>query len=121
VSRARRLAGFVRPYGGAFGAGVAAAVLAAVLDGLTFALLIPFLRILFGLAPTATVGTSAIERVLVDVLGGWLSPERPLAALRNVVLVLLGVIVLKNVAVYAAGYLRAHVQESVARDLRLAL
>lgn len=121
MSRAGRLAGFVRPYAGLFTGGVAAAVLAAVLDGLTFALLIPFLRILFGLAPTAPVGTSAIERVLADVLGRWLSPQHPLAALRNVVLVLLAVIALKNVAVYAAGYLRAHVQESVARDLRDAL
>jgi ATP-binding cassette, subfamily B, bacterial MsbA len=121
VSRAGTLARFVRPYGGAFAAGVAAAVVAAVLDGLTFALLIPFLRILFGLVPAAHAGSSAIERLLVGLLGHWLPPERPLAALRNVVLVLLGVIALKNVAVYAAGYLRAHVQESVARDLRLAL
>ena len=121
VSRGRRLAGFVRPYGGALAAGVAAAVLAAVLDGLTFALLIPFLRTLFGLAPAAPADAGALERLLVDVLGRWLSPERPLAALRNVVLVLLGVIALKNVAVYAADYLRAFVQESVARDLRTAL
>jgi subfamily B ATP-binding cassette protein MsbA len=121
VSRVGRLAGFVRPYGGAFAAGVAAAVVAAVLDGLTFALLIPFLRILFGLAPTAHAGASALEGGLADVLGRWLSPGRPFLALRNVVLVLLGVIALKNVAIYAAGYLRAHVQESVARDLRLAL
>ena len=121
MSRAGKLAGFVRPYGGLFAGGVAAAVAAAVLDGLTFALLIPFLRILFGVTPTAPAGTSAIERLLAEVLGQWLSPARPLIALRNVVLVLLGVIALKNVAVYAAGYLRAHVQESVARDLRLAL
>jgi subfamily B ATP-binding cassette protein MsbA len=117
----RRLLGFMRPYSRAFTAGVLAAVVASTLDGFTFALLIPFLRLLFGLSPTATGAPTAVERMLDGVLGGWLPADAPLAALRNVVVVLLAVIALKNVAVYAAGYLRTRIQESVARDLRMAL
>jgi subfamily B ATP-binding cassette protein MsbA len=124
----RRLLGFMRPYSRAFAAGVLAAVIASTLDGFTFALLIPFLRLLFGLSPTATgpgpegSGTlTAVERMLDGLLGAWLPADAPMTALRSVVVVLLAVIALKNVAVYAAGYLRTRIQESVARDLRLAL
>lgn len=126
----RRLLGFLRPYRAAFAVGVLAAVVASTFDGLTFALLIPFLRLLFGLTPTAAgagaaasgaAAPTAIERLLGAVLGTWLPPHAPLVALRNVVVVLLATIAVKNAAVYAAGYLRARIQESVARDLRLAL
>ena len=111
----------MRPYAGAFAAGVLAAVVASVLDGFSFALLIPFLRLLFGLSPTATGAPTAVERTLDGLLGPWLRGGAPMVALRNVVVVLLAAIALKNVAVYAAGYLRTRIQESVARDLRLAL
>ncbi|MBI2614678.1 MAG: hypothetical protein HYW52_03155, partial [Gemmatimonadetes bacterium] len=53
MARLRRLLGYLRPYAGAFAAGVLAAVVASALDGFTFALLIPFLRLLFGLPATA--------------------------------------------------------------------
>jgi subfamily B ATP-binding cassette protein MsbA len=121
MSRLGRLLACVRPYRGAFAAGVLAAVLAAVLDGFTFALLIPFLRVLFGVTPTAQLGPTLVERWLSGTLGSWLTPGRPLASLRSVVLVLLATIALKNAAIYVAGYLRTHVQESVARDLRMTL
>ena len=111
----------MRPYAGAFAAGVLAAVVASALDGFSFALLIPFLRLLFGLSPTATGAPTAVERMLDGLLGPWLRGGAPMVALRNVVVVLLAAIALKNVAVYAAGYLRTRIQESVARDLRLAL
>ena len=120
--------GYTRPYSVAFAAGVVAAVTASMLDGFTFALLIPFLRLLFGLSPTATgAGTdgsgagTAVEQVLDGLLGSWLHAGAPLVALRNVVIVLLAAIALKNLAVYLAGYLRILIQERVARDLRLAL
>src|SRR3970040_1004085 len=121
MPRLRRLLGYVRPYAGVFAAGVVAAVVASTLDGFTFALLIPFLRLLFGLSPTAGGAPTVIERALDGVLGVWLRTDAPMIALRNVVFVLLATIALKNVAVYAAGYWRTRIQESVARDLRLAL
>ncbi len=111
----------MRPYAGAFTAGVLAAIIASTLDGFTFALLIPFLRLLFGLSPTAAGAPTVVERALEGVLGAWLRTDAPLVALRHVVLVLLATIAFKNVAVYAAGYWRTGIQESVARDLRLAL
>ncbi|MBI3081912.1 MAG: hypothetical protein HYY94_03185 [Gemmatimonadetes bacterium] len=111
----------MRPYRAAFVAGVLAAVIASTLDGFTFALLIPFLRLLFGLTPTAAGAPTAVERLLDGLLGAWLRTDAPMVALRNVVVVLLAAIALKNVAAYAAGYWRTRIQESVARDLRLAL
>ena len=48
MQRFRRLWGFLRPYTGALGLTLFAAIVASVLDGFTFALLIPFLRLLFG-------------------------------------------------------------------------
>jgi len=94
----------MRPYAGAFAAGVLAAVVASALDGFSFALLIPFLRLLFGLSPTATGAPTAVERMLDGLLGPWLRGGAPMVALRNVVVVLLAAIALKNVAVYAAGF-----------------
>lgn len=121
MPRMRRLLGYLRPYSRAFAVGVLAAVIASALDGFTFALLIPFLRLLFGFGSTAAGAPTLVERVLDALLGGWLPADRPVVALRHVVLVLLGAIALKNAAGYAAGYLRARIQESVARDLRLGL
>jgi subfamily B ATP-binding cassette protein MsbA len=121
VARWGRLLGYLRPYARPFAVGVLAAVIASALDGLTFALLIPFLRLLFGMGGVVAAGATAVERALDALLGAWLPAGRPLVALRNVVLVLLGAIALKNAAAYAAGYLRARIQESVARDLRMAL
>jgi len=121
VARWGRLLGYLRPYRLPFAAGVLAAVIASVLDGLSFALLIPFLRLLFGQQATAGAASPAVERVLDALLGAWLPASQPLLALRHVVVVLLAVVALKNVAAYAAGYLRTRIQESVARDLRTAL
>ena len=48
MQRFRRLLGFVRPYAAALLLTFVAAVIASVLDGFTFALLISFFRHLFG-------------------------------------------------------------------------
>ncbi len=121
MARWGRLLAYLRPYAGPLAVAVLAATLASILDGLTFALLIPFLRLLFGLDATPGSGSTIVERLIAQALGGWLPPGRPLLALRHVVLVLLGTIALKNAAAYVAGYLRARIQEGVASDLRLAL
>jgi len=121
VTRAGRLLGYLGPYRGALAMAAASATLASILDGLTFALLIPFLRLLFGLDATPQLGATAVERLIRHALAAWLPPGEPLAALRNVVLVLLGTVAVKNACAYVAGYLRARIQEAVATDLRLAL
>lgn len=113
--------GFLRPYAGVLGVTLAAAIVASVLDGLTFALLIPFLRLLFGASNAFTTeAPTVVERTLQWLVGFALEGDR-IAALRNVVLIILAAFAVKNVAVYVAGSRAAHIQEGVARDLRVEL
>src|SRR2546425_5397286 len=118
-----RLLQLLRPSSFLFTAAVLATVLASVLDGFTIALLIPFLRTLFGeqaLAP-AGGGGSAVQGVLARLAGSLITAGTPVAALRNVVVVLLVALVLKNAAEYASAYWNVVIQESVVRDLRMRL
>jgi len=121
MRRYRRLLGHVGPYRLIFLTSFAAAVVASVLDGLTLALLIPLLRLLFGAASGLAEAPTVLERVLSFVLGGLLETGERATALRNVVLLILGTVAVKNVAVYVAGYLGQVIQEGVARDLRVGL
>ncbi len=121
MARLRRLLGWVGPYRVAFVASFAAAVAASVLDGFTFSLLIPFLRLLFGAASGLGDAPTLVERVLDTVVGGLVATGDRDSALRNVVLLILGAVALKNAALYAAGYLGQYIQEAVARDLRTEL
>ena len=121
MQRFGRLLGFVRPYTGALGLTLLAAVVASVLDGFTFALLIPFLRLLFGATNAfVTEAPTVVERVLESLVGFALTADRE-TALRNVVSIILVAFLIKNVAVYVAGSRSASIQEGVARDLRCAL
>jgi subfamily B ATP-binding cassette protein MsbA len=113
-----RLMGFVSQYAGLLLVTFLAAVAASLLDGFVYTLLIPFLRVLFDSpAQIATVNPTLVERVLDTIVGFALSVDRG-AAIRNVLLVILLAVALKNVAVYAAGSLGEHIRESVARDMR---
>jgi len=118
VNRFNRLMGFVRPYTGVLTITFLAAVVASILDGFTFTLLIPFLRLLFGAVPDVGTGASTIvERFLNLVVGFALGADRA-AAVRNIVLLILAAVAVKNLAVYTAGSLGVHIQEGVARDIR---
>src|SRR5207247_9673225 len=90
-------------------------------DGATFVLLIPFTRALFGQRALPATGGSTIEAVLAKVAGPWLAAGAPETALRNVVLVLLVTLVVKNVATYAAAMSSVAIEEGVVRDLRVRL
>ena len=116
----RRLLHHAGPYRLAFTGGVVAAVVASVLDGLSLALLVPLFRLLFGAGSATAEGGTPVEQMLDWVLD-LLVPAGSTAGLRTVVLVILGVIVIKNVAVWGAGALSQFVQEGVARDLRVTL
>ncbi|UCD23510.1 MAG: ABC transporter ATP-binding protein [Gemmatimonadota bacterium] len=120
MSRFNRLMGFVRRYAGALIVTFIAAVIASVLDGFMFALLIPFLRVVFDTASAVADAPTAVERVLEVVIGFALTQDRG-ASVRNVVLVILLVIAVKNVAAYGAAALGAYVQEGVGRDMRNSL
>lgn len=120
MSREARLLGQLRPYTPLFLATIAATVLASVFDGFTFVLLIPFLRTLFG-KPVLPDDVSGVERVLDALAGPFLRAGSPDVAVRNVVMVLLAAVVLKNVASYFASLGGAAIQENVVRDLRVQL
>ena len=120
MSREARLLGQLRPYTPLFLATIAATVLASVFDGFTFVLLIPFLRTLFG-KPVLPEDVSGVERVLDAVAGPILRAGTPDVAVRNVVVVLLAALVLKNLAAYAASVGGVAIQEHVVRDLRVQL
>src|SRR6266550_5688532 len=107
MGRSGRLYLLLRPYALLFVANL----------GATFVLLIPFLRTLFG----HEAGGSAVERLLAVVIGPLFAAGSPGAALRNVVLVLVAAMVIKNVLAYLASVSSVAIQENVVRDLRVRL
>ena len=121
MRRGARLLLLLRPYTLLFVTNIVATLVASVMDGATFVLLIPFLRALFGQQALPATGTSGVEDVLAKIAGPFLAAGAPKLALRNVVLVLLGALVLKNVAQYAAAVSSVAIEEGVVRDLRVRL
>src|SRR2546428_4108101 len=121
MGRSGRLFQLLRPYAVLFVANLVATFVASVMDGATFVLLIPFLRTLFGQEALPAGGGSAVERLLAVVVSPLLAAASPGAALRNVVLVLVGALVLKNVLTYLAALSSVAIQENVVRDLRVRL
>ena len=123
MGRGARLLSLLRPYTLLFVASIAATVISSVLDGFTFVLLIPFLRTLFGNPglPSAGPGggSSAVEAVLDRIAGPFIHAGTPDVALRNVVIVLLVALLLKNVTAYLAALGSVSIQEGVVRDLRV--
>ncbi len=95
---------------------VACNVGAALLDVFSFTLLIPFLDALFG---TKTVGT--VTAIQQRIVGTFLSSGDPMASLRNIIVVILVAVTLKNLLVWLSGQFGAALQEYVTRDLRNAL
>src|SRR5690349_12336585 len=92
-------------------------IAAAVLDVFTFTLLIPFLDKLFN-QPTQATGISELQQ---RIIGPFLDAAEPATLLRNIIIVILVAVALKNVFVWVSGQLGAQLQEFVTRDLRNAL
>src|SRR5438445_10018234 len=121
MGRSGRLFSLLRPYTLLFVANSVATLVASVMDGATFVLLIPFLRTLFGQQAIPGSGPSSVERALAAVAGPLFAAGSPETALRNVVAVLLVTLVLKNALSYAAAVWSVAIQEGVVRDLRVQL
>src|SRR5213593_2504647 len=121
MGRSARVLGLLRPYTLLFAANIVATVLSSLMDGATFVLLIPFLRALFRLQPLPATGVSSVEAVLGKIAGPLLTAGAPETALRNVVLVLLIALVIKNAAAYGAAMSSVAIEEGVVRDLRVRL
>ena len=113
----RRLLAFLRPHAWRMAGTVGCNIAAAVLDVFSFTLLIPFLNRLFN-QPT---GDSKISQLQNRVFGVLLDGTSPEVALRNIVIIILVAVTLKNVFVWISGQLGAQLQEYVTRDLRNAL
>lgn len=112
-----RLWSFVRPHRGKLLGVIALNAVAAVADVFSFTLLIPFLNTLFGMGdflPSAGI----IRDVLNLTIGALLVPDAPQESLRNVILVVLVAVAIKNTLVWLSGQVGVQLQEYVVRDLR---
>ena len=121
MGRGARLIGLLRPYSLLFAVNMLTTVVASVLDGVTFVLLIPFLRTLCGQQALPATGGSVVETVLGKVAGPLLVAGDAAGAIRNVAVILLVTLVVKNAALYAAAMSSVAIEEGVVRDLRVRL
>lgn len=111
-----RLLGFLRPHWWRMAGTIACNVAAAVLDVFTITLLIPFLNALFN-QPQIGVITEVHQRLI----GSFLDPADRMGSLRNVLILIMVAVVLKNLLIWVSSQLGASLQEYVTRDLRNAL
>jgi subfamily B ATP-binding cassette protein MsbA len=99
---------------------IVANLVAALLDGFAIALLIPFLNILFH-QPSTAMKSGWISKLLDATVGSQIVPGDEMHSLRNVIVLVLIAVVLKNLLVWIAGQFGATLQEYVTRDLRNAV
>jgi len=115
----RRVVRYLGPYRGLFLLSLLLMAASSLFDAFSLVLLIPFLRSLFGQgAVLPEGGRNFAERVIDWAVGGWLETGSDLDTLRNICLIVLGAILLKNLFLYGAKYLVVVVQERVERDMR---
>ncbi len=113
----RRLWVFVRPHQSKLVGVVVLNAVAAVADVFSFTLLIPFLNALFG--KSQIIPTSGLVGQLLNAtIGALLVPGNQMASLRNVILVVLVAVALKNALIWLGGQIGVQLQEYVVRDLR---
>ncbi len=115
-----RLYPYLRPHRGKMAGAISANMLSAVLDGFTLALLIPFLNTLFDQAPLP-LGGSGLSNLLRSTVGLLLDPNDKMGSLRNVILIVIALLLVKNFLSWFAAQLGATLQEYVTRDLRQAV
>jgi len=110
-----RLWGFVVPHRAKLVGVVALNLLAAVFDVFSFTLLIPFLNALFE-QPQLIPGNKVVSAILGTTIGFLLDPADQMGSLRNVIVLVLLAVTLKNVLVWLSGQIGAQLQEFVVRD-----
>jgi subfamily B ATP-binding cassette protein MsbA len=108
--------------------GAAATFAFAGLDAATYVLLIPFVSALFVNGDTAAAGAppgagvaepNLMDRALDATVYTFVDLDGdPLVAVQRIILLILGTILLKNVADFLRTYLVARVEQGVTRDLR---
>ncbi len=119
----RELLAFLRPYLGRYSVSLVLGVIGSLLDGVTFILLIPFLRAVFGaqVLGAAATGGGGTQRFLDWALGPLLRGASRERAFAVVVLLILIAVMLKNVCVYLSRLGGLSAQELLVRDLRVAM
>jgi subfamily B ATP-binding cassette protein MsbA len=95
---------------------IACNLVAAVLCVFTITLLIPFLNALFN-QPQSGLITEIQQRLI----GSFLDPADRMGSLRNVLLLIMAAVILKNLLIWVSSQLGASLQEYVTRDLRNSL
>ena len=113
-----RLLKYLRPYRMVFFVSLVAMTLGSLLDGFTMVLLIPFLRSLFGEATVIPGGGAMIDQLLDVTVGPFINQSSPTAALRNIVILVMVGLLLKNAFFYTAEALGVKVREGIVRDMR---
>jgi ATP-binding cassette, subfamily B, bacterial MsbA len=119
-----RILSYLRPYTGLFLVSVVAMVVFSALDAFSMTLLIPFLTVLFRTPEELAAGglfegrEGAIYDLLDRLVGGMIPMAAPMEALRNVLLILFAVFLVKNIALYVQTYTVAVIEQLVTRDLR---
>jgi len=117
----RRLLQFLRPHTWRMVGNVVMNVTAAVLDGVAFTLLIPFLNTLFGSPTQIAEGMGWITELQTRLIGPFLDAADPMGSLRAVIIVIIAMVTLKNILLWGGGQLGASLQEYITRDLRHAV
>jgi subfamily B ATP-binding cassette protein MsbA len=95
---------------------IACNLVAAVLDVFTITLLIPFLNALFN-QPQSGLITEIQQRVV----GAFLDPADRMGSLRNILILIMLAVIVKNLLIWVSSQLGASLQEYVTRDLRNAM
>ena len=116
----KRLIPYLRPHFWRMAITIVANLVAALLDGFAIALLIPFLNILFH-QPSTAMKSGWISKLLDATAGSRIIPGDEMHSLRNVIILVLIAVILKNLLVWVAGQFGATLQEYVTRDLRNAV
>lgn len=91
-------------------------LLAAIADVFSFTLLIPFLNALFD-RPELIPNNSVLGNILNKTVGFLLQGDK-MDALRNVILIILVAVAVKNILIWLSGQIGSQLQEYVARDMR---
>jgi ABC-type multidrug transport system fused ATPase/permease subunit len=117
----RRLLVFLRPHRWRLAGNVLLNIGSAVLDGVAFTLLIPFLNTLFGRPSGVAEGMGWLTRLQDLLIGPFLDAGDPMGSLRSVILVIIAMVTLKNLLLWGGGQLGASLQEYITRDLRAAV
>jgi ATP-binding cassette, subfamily B, bacterial MsbA len=118
-----RILSYLRPYVGLFVVSVVAMVVFSALDAFSMTLLIPFLTVLFRNPDELAAGLfdgreGAIYDLLERIIGGLIPTGAAMEGLRNVLLILFAVFLVKNIALYVQMYVVAVIEQLVTRDLR---